>query len=88
MARDILGEFGPDKSSASHSPGSSGLTHGGGKPNVKPTNYSAPQGPMGIDHKGVGLGGDNHDCGMYGSSEHMSGSVGINGSPKRSGSQR
>ena len=64
-------------------------THDGGKPNVKDVhNYKPPQGPIGIDHKGVGLGGDNHDCGMYGSSEHMSGTPGISGGSKKSGSQR
>lgn len=88
MARDILGEFGPDYNSSKQGRGSSGLTSGGGKPNVKSPNYHSPQGPMGLDHKGPGLGGDNHDCGMYGSREHMSGTPGIDGSTKKSGSQR
>lgn len=63
-------------------------TRDGGKPNVKPTSYSPPKGPSGFGHSGPGLGGDNHDCGMYGSNEHMSGSPGIGGTNHgNSGSQ-
>lgn len=49
--------------------------------------YKPPQGPVGIDHKGVGLGGDNHDCGEEGTSEHMTGKAGIGGTVRKSGSQ-
>lgn len=64
-------------------------TTGGGKPVVKDVmGYSPPQGPIGLDHKGVGLGGDNHGCGCDGTSEHMTGSPGNGGTPKKSGSQK
>ena len=62
-------------------------THDGGKPNVKPTSYSPPQGPAGQMHQGPGLGGDNHGHGQSGSSEHMSGSPGIGGKTMKAGSQ-
>jgi hypothetical protein len=52
---------------------------GGGDMPVKKIPYSEPKGPIGIGHKGVGLGGDNHDCGEEGSNESMSGSPGIGG---------
>jgi hypothetical protein len=64
------------------------LTRDGGKPNVKALKYSTPQGPSGQSHQGPGLGGDNHDTGQRGSSEHMSGSPGIGGTNKgNTGSQ-
>lgn len=64
-------------------------TRDGGKPNVKPLPYSPPQGPTELMRSGPGLHGDNHDCGMYGSSEHMRGSPGIGGTNKgNKGSQR
>lgn len=63
-------------------------THDGGKPNVKPIPYSTPQGPTNQMHQGPGLGGDNHGCGMDGSSEHMRGQPGIGGTNKGVGSQR
>lgn len=38
-----------------------GLTRDGGKPNVKPTDYSPPKGPSNInDPKQPGIGGTNH----------------------------
>ena len=55
MARDILSEFGPD-SPANQKPRA---TNGGQMP-VKDLRYSEPKGPVGISHKGVGLGGSNH----------------------------
>jgi hypothetical protein len=67
MPRDILSEFGPDHHSSSVGVGSSGLASGGGKPTQKDVrNYKPPQGPTSIGNKGVGLGGDNHDCGSQG----------------------
>ncbi len=56
-----------------------GMTRDGGKPNVKPTSYSPPQGPADQMHQGPGLGGDNHGTGQKGSSEHMTGRPGIGG---------
>lgn len=65
MARDILSGFGPDYTSPKESTGSSGLTSGGGKPEVKSLPYSAPVGPSNInDSKSPGLHGDN--CGPCG----------------------
>lgn len=76
MARDILGEFGPE--SPQHQ--KPRATHGGTMP-VQPTRYHPPQGPIGIDHKGVGLGGVNHgNCGTQGpnlGAEHDTGHPGI-----------
>lgn len=67
MPRDILSEFGPESPSSNVGTGSSGLTSGGGKPGMKDVmNYKSPQGPSSIGNKGVGLGGDNHDCGSQG----------------------
>ena len=66
MARDILSEYGPDSHESKVGTGSSGLAHGGGKPTVKPINYKEPKGPEGINHEGVGLGGDSCHCGSQG----------------------
>lgn len=58
----------------------SGKASGGGVKSARDVmNYKPPQGPMGIEHRGVGLGGDNHDCGEEGTNEHLSGSSGIGG---------
>lgn len=54
----------------------------------KPLKYSPPQGPASQSHEGPGLGGDNHDCGEEGTSEHMTGGPGIGGTNHgNSGSQ-
>jgi hypothetical protein len=58
MAREILSEYGPD-SPADQKPRA---TNGGKMPVRDVHNYSPPQGPSGIMHKGVGLGGANHGC--------------------------
>lgn len=66
------------------------LTHGGGKPNVKPCDYSEPKGPIGInDRKGPGLHGDNHGNDQKSHAGRGSGSVGLHGTNKgNDGSQR
>lgn len=56
MARDILGEYGPDMPS-NQKPAATN----GGQPIVKELPYSPPQGPSNInDGRSPGLHGDNH----------------------------
>lgn len=56
MARDILSEYGSDSSQPQRAPATNG-----GKPEVKPLDYSPPVGPKNInDPKGPGLHGTNH----------------------------
>jgi hypothetical protein len=60
MARDILGEFGPE----SHQPQAARATSGGVM-TAKPLSYSPPQGPTNInDPQSPGLHG--HNCGPCG----------------------
>jgi hypothetical protein len=55
MARDILGEFGPERSTGSRE------YCGGVKPgDEKPLKYDPPSGPKGQSHNSPGLGGTNH----------------------------
>lgn len=85
MARDILGEFGPD----SRSPQAARATCGGVK-EAKPMPYSPPRGPSNInDPKGPGLHGSNHGMARSPSpSGGRSGSPGIGGTNHgNSGSQ-
>lgn len=56
MAKDILSEYGPDSKQPQ-----AGVSHNGGKPDVKPCDYSPPKGPTNInDPKGPGLHGNNY----------------------------
>lgn len=55
MARDILGEYGPD----SPNPQTPSMSKNG-PVECKPLPYDPPKGPMGIGHEGPGLGGTNH----------------------------
>lgn len=55
MAREILGGFGPERSIEGNRARSGGVTSA-----RDVHNYSPPVGPKGIEHRGVGLGGDNH----------------------------
>lgn len=55
MARDILSEYGPE-SPNSQTPSMSK----NGPAECKDLPYDPPKGPIGIGHKGVGLGGTNH----------------------------
>lgn len=88
MARDILGEYGPERSM-----GSRGSNQGRDKRDVM--NYSPPKGPTNInDAKSPGLHGDNEGTlgeqndSAHGYERHQSsGGPGIGGSPKPSGSQ-
>lgn len=81
MAKPIIG--GPDTSKPQAPRATSG-----GVTSAKSLPYSTPQGPTNQFHRGPGLGGDNHGCGMDGTSERMRGSPGIGGSNKGVGGQR
>lgn len=87
MARGILSEYGPD-APRSQAPRASS----GGVTSAKPLRYDPPQGPIGINHKGVGLGGSNlGNCGSQGSYDHScstSGGPGIGGKNMGHGSNR
>lgn len=63
MARDILGEFGPDEPFDQKPRATNG-----GHMTPKPTSYSPPVGPTTFDHQGPGLANHtNHDnCGTQG----------------------
>jgi len=82
--RDILSEYGRD----SNSPQEPRATSGGAmKP--KPTSYSPPQGPLGINKSGPGLHGDNHgmaQCPVAGNGE--GGHAGISHEKHPHGSQK
>ena len=59
MNKDILGQFGPERSSGSRATN-------GGKQDPKPLPYSPPVGPKG-QTSGPGIGGTNHgNCGTQG----------------------
>lgn len=88
MARDILGEFGPDYRAPQASRGSSQ-----GRDQRDVMGYAPPQGPTNVsDPKGSGLHGDN--CGDRGyqgvghERKQSSGSPGIGGRVHPCGSQR
>ena len=88
MARDILGEYGPERKSGG------GLSGQGQVSKRDVMNYKPPQGPTNIgDKKGPGLHGDN--CGNAGSqgyygetNKQTSGSPGLGGDRHPKGSQR
>ena len=85
MARDFLSEFGPERSDGGSRASSGGVTR------AKELPYSPPQGPLGIMHKGVGLGGTN--CGNAGTqncdtSPRSSGSPGNHGTNRGMGTNR
>ena len=85
MARDILGEYGPE----SHQPQSGRATTGGVKSSRDVMNYATPKGPSNIgDPKGPGLHGDSHGNARCPVAGRGSGHVGIGGTIHRSGSQR
>lgn len=86
MARDILGEYGPNKTIHRAARASSG-----GVTQAKPLPYCPPQGPTSQSHVGPGLGGSNHGHGQRSSQPQaeFSGSVGIHGTNRgNKGSQR
>ena len=57
MAREILSDFGPERSIEGN------RASNGGVQEVKPTSYSPPTGPSNInDSKTPGIHGDNHGC--------------------------
>jgi len=88
MAREILGEFGPERKIGGGAKGN------GPAPQRDVMNYSPPKGPTNIgDPKGPGLHGDN--CGNSGSqgyygetNKQTSGSPGLHGTTRPKGSQR
>lgn len=90
MARDILGEYGPE-SSQPQQPRSKG---GGEMPVRDVMNYKPPQGPIGIMRPGApGLGGANlGNCGTQGpkpsDGDGGAGSPGIGGRNKGMGTNR
>ena len=89
MARDILGEFGPDHHHTTHSAGDSGLTHDGGKPHVKSKEYHHPVGPLDMHHEKPGLGGGakaGHGQ-KFTTHDESTGSVGNHGTVHHCGSQ-
>lgn len=62
MAKDILGEFGPESRGKEV-----GRATSGGCTECKELPYSPPQGPTGQMKQGPGLGGANHgSCGTQG----------------------
>jgi hypothetical protein len=75
MTKDILSEYGPD-SPADQKPRAS---NGGVMPVRDVRNYSPPQGPSGIMHEGIGLGGSNTGHGQRHSSGDRAGSPGLHG---------
>lgn len=85
MAKEVFPGFGPGHTNPQAGPAECG---GIEAKDVKTIRYAEPQGPIGINHKGVGLGGDNHHSGTQGTYEHMTGSPGIGGTRNKSGSQR
>ena len=83
MARDILGEYGPEKSTGPSS------KPGGVMSTRDVFRYATPQGPTNInDPKGPGIHGHNCGTGQKPTSNETSGSVGLHGSNKGQGSQR
>lgn len=89
MPRDILSGFGPDSPSNQKARATSG-----GVMSARDVNaYATPQGPIGISHTGVGLGGANLGCcGTQGPSsgrgDGASGSPGLHGKDRGMGTNR
>jgi hypothetical protein len=83
MARPILSEFGPERST-----GPASIS--GGVTEAKPLPYSPPTGPTNLGDRGPGLHGTVHKSGSQGSYGHCdtSGSPGIGGDKHPGGSQR
>lgn len=86
MARDILGEYGPDKSSPQAPRATSG-----GVEHAKPINYHTPQGPTNLMTSGPGLHGGNHGmahCPVPDADDHRGIPPGTGHTIHKSGSQR
>lgn len=87
MARDILGEYGPDSPNPQK-----GRAHTGGVKDARDVNaYRPPQGPSSVDNPASpGLHGNVYPSGSQTASIRggESGSPGLGGSRKKSGSQR
>jgi len=88
MARDILGEYGPESPSNQRP-----RARSGGIMSAVPCSYSPPQGPTNInDPKGPGLHGGNHgiaNCFYPDSDDSGSGRPGLGGTNRgNKGSQR
>lgn len=87
MARDILSEYGPD----TPKPQERSMSKNG-PVDDKPLRYSEPCGPIGIGHRGPGLGGTNlGNCGTQGNYDancDTSGSPGLHGDNRGMGSNR
>jgi hypothetical protein len=84
MARDILGEYGPE----ANKPQAARATSGGEKTARDVMGYRPPQGPIGIGDSGPGLHGDNHGNASCPVAGRGSGSAGLHGTTKPGGSQR
>lgn len=81
MARDILGEYGPNTSKPQRARAECGGILPGDQRDVM--NYKPPQGPIGImKGNSVGLGGVNHGNGQRSSANRGSGSPGLGGTNK------
>lgn len=61
MARDFLGEFGPDKKVGGGGEACGGITE------AKPLSYKPPVGPTSQSQQGPGLHGETHKSGSQGS---------------------
>lgn len=84
MARDILSEYGPDKSMHRAARATSG-----GVTQAKPLPYCPPCGPIGTGHSGPGLGGTNFGNAQKHYPSRDSGSPGVHGTNRgNKGSQR
>ncbi len=87
MARGILSEYGPD----ANKPQAPRMSKNGPVDCGDVRNYKPPQGPMGMSHNSVGLGGSVHPCGTQGPSGaggSTSGSVGLHGEDRGMGTNR
>ena len=87
MARDILGEYGPESSK----PQAARATTGGVKSARDVMGYAPPQGPTNVnDPAGPGIHGHGHGTARCPTvaGHNSSGSPGIGGTVHRSGSQR
>ena len=89
MARPILSEYGPD----AYKPQADRASSGGVKQARDVMGYKPPQGPIGIEHRSVGLGGANlGNCGTQGPSastgDGAGGSPGLHGRNKGMGTNR
>lgn len=86
MARDILGEYGPESAQRQAPRATSG-----GPTSAKPLAYSPPQGPTNLHHSGPGLGGGNHGnaaCPRPDADDARGPGYGTGHTVHRSGSQR